>query len=449
MHLDNVDAMLEAIDSLIDMGRLDEAERMLQVALSQAPNDARLLASLSRLNLNRGNFQRARQHARETIGAEPEWSQGYFLLVLASLYDDYFVPKAEDLRGMQVEPGKSERRIAFAEQHIQSGLRCDPLNPALHLLSGEIKMLTNHFSDALRAANQGLEYAPDYVPCHHLRIRALAAMNRRDEALEAAQQVLRMAPNDAESHRLLSILSRGRGDLEAAVKHGNEAVRLDPTSQSTQAAYWESARSRSAVVRGYTKWQKWQGRVHQQSLPRRAAIFGAVFVASVLIEVLFLGGGSRSIAIVPVVFTAFLCFCDPSNWPIPEFLLAFDRQYRTARGRGRIFRILAIPLLIVLVSASMVLFRTTKEIQLPLAIWAGASLAVPWMVRSLVIEPSSRRTASVSMAVGLLTSTAGIGLAFAEMNRAAVIAMSLGVAINLLGAGFAYAIEETRRTQSE
>ncbi len=97
----------------------------------------------------------------------------------------------------------------------------------------------------------------------------------------------------------------------------------------------------------------------------------------------------------------------------------------------------------------MVVFRRTDEACYVLAVWVGASFVVPLMVRSIMMDPASRRTASVSMIGGVLASVAGLGFAAAEMNRAALIGLSIALAVNLLGAGFAYAAEETRRTHFE
>jgi tetratricopeptide (TPR) repeat protein len=88
--------------------------------------------------------------------------------------------------------------------------------------------------EAVVTCRRGLARYPQYATARIILAKALAADGAVDDALAEVETVLGATPNDAGAHRLASELERQRGRIEAAVRHLEAAVALDPGDRESR-----------------------------------------------------------------------------------------------------------------------------------------------------------------------------------------------------------------------
>ena len=83
------------------------------------------------------------------------------------------------------------------------------------------------WSDAITLLQHSVEVNPDAPGLRNNLGRALGEAGRLDEAAQQFEAVLRLVPYDPMAHRNLALVAVRRGDLDAAVRHLAESIRLN------------------------------------------------------------------------------------------------------------------------------------------------------------------------------------------------------------------------------
>ncbi|HEX7786957.1 MAG TPA: tetratricopeptide repeat protein [Methylomirabilota bacterium] len=94
---------------------------------------------------------------------------------------------------------------------------------------------TGRTGDAIRLCREGLERFPQYVTARLILAKALLDEGDADGALGEVRAILETRPHEAQAHRLAGDLYRRAGDLGEAVRHLEQAVRLDPGDRESRA----------------------------------------------------------------------------------------------------------------------------------------------------------------------------------------------------------------------
>ena len=89
--------------------------------------------------------------------------------------------------------------------------------------------------DAIRLCREGLDRYPQYVTARLILAKALLDDGNPDGALDEVQSILAASPQEAQAHRLAGDLYRRGGALSEAVRHLEQAVRLDPGDRESRA----------------------------------------------------------------------------------------------------------------------------------------------------------------------------------------------------------------------
>lgn len=172
------DQLVERAEHLIDIGRADDALRLLGEALAAEPQHAGALTEMARAH---------------RVGKRP----------------------VEALRAV-------DRALAIAPQDGYAAyLRADIL-------------VDLKYPQALEAADHAVRVRPWWWAAHAVRARALVLFRRRDEALAAARHAVSLEPNIAGSHYALADVAEDIGHKDLAEAEYREALRLNPTDAAAR-----------------------------------------------------------------------------------------------------------------------------------------------------------------------------------------------------------------------
>jgi Flp pilus assembly protein TadD len=173
----NVAALINRAQALIDIRRWQEALKLLRQALAIAPASGDILCRVSYVKLQIGEFEQA---------------------------------------------------LADADRAVQS----EPMNEWGHRLRSVALLRLGKKSDALEAAEEAVRLAPHLPETFYDLADAQIANQRLREARETALRAREVAPESSESHEILSRVEMAHKSWGEAEKHLRKALSLNPTS------YW-------------------------------------------------------------------------------------------------------------------------------------------------------------------------------------------------------------------
>jgi len=123
---------------------------------------------------------------------------------------------------------------AAAIRRHEERLARDPGSLAFAQLA-DLYRKTGRTSEAIALCREGLLRYPEYTTARLILAKALIAQEALAEALTELDAILALAPRDVQCHRLAAEAHRRRGDIDAAVRHLEIAVTLDPGDRESRA----------------------------------------------------------------------------------------------------------------------------------------------------------------------------------------------------------------------
>jgi tetratricopeptide (TPR) repeat protein len=232
-----IEEMYAAMQPVFQTSRTDAAEQGLQNILRAFPDFARAHHDLGSLLYRTGRKPEALRHYEQAAAAAPD--EADFQKMLG---DYYYVESAriEDAlrlyrKVLQLRPADvqtlmtvgnilaSLQRFEEADRHYCRVLAIDPM----HAEAAE-----NHrkLSGRQRCGPEPAGNAEKM----HAEAKRLAEAGRPAEACEQLERLLAGFPNFAAAHNDLAVLSYHRGDPSRALRHYEEAVRLQPENLTFQ-----------------------------------------------------------------------------------------------------------------------------------------------------------------------------------------------------------------------
>lgn len=273
---------LTLAETLLDLGRAEEAAPLLQQALKHDANDARALLDSGRLAVARGQNDRAKKFLLQSYKNAPEVKATQLLLsqVLQRLGDKkqaaQFAARAQSL------PTGASWPDPYAEEALSF-----QVGKVAQIRRGEVAIINGQFPAAIVQMQQTVQDYPDagrawmllgvayartgnLAPGESALRRALvldnaaetlnhlgdtlARQNRNGEAVTYFQQALQKSPQSAEFHFNLGVCWFRLNKLPQALQELNSAVRLNPDVMRFRAGLAEAlARSgkREAAIKEF------------------------------------------------------------------------------------------------------------------------------------------------------------------------------------------------------
>ena len=256
-------------------GRLDEAEREFQTALSIEPGDSRALVGIGALQANRGEWSQAEQTLIGAIRNDPALAHAY--LQLGHVYQHLArwdaaeqalkAAEALDRNSPEVRLNLAlvylaQEKIADAEPRVLKALELSPQSSGAHLAMGRILlsrgrtdeamayfrtaadlgggnayaynnlgallMQRGQVAQAIEAFRSAVRIKPDLKEPWDNLVRAYARLGRLPDAERLIRDALRTRPTDAELHYQLGVVYRAQGQPQRALAELQEALRLNP-----------------------------------------------------------------------------------------------------------------------------------------------------------------------------------------------------------------------------
>ena len=233
------DAYVRLSRLLWEMGRYEEAERLLQRGREENPRNAVFLMKLGELHLRRRHYARAIACYRRL--GNRRIPQAHFNLGVAYMHvGDWINAEAEMRAALLLDAKLLNAYIALGEimikrklyreaiADLQKGLEIEPYSGMCHRMLGAAHLSLYEWTKAYDEFVQAVDTDPRDAVAWQLCGEVLLRMRRFEEAEPYLKKALALNPRSADVSASLGYLCLHRGETDKALAAFNEALKLDP-----------------------------------------------------------------------------------------------------------------------------------------------------------------------------------------------------------------------------
>lgn len=242
---------LAASEMLIDLGRLDEAERFLEERRKSFEQNAGVRQQLGHIALMRGDAKTAVKRFEEARTLAPDEPSMLEDLALAQVSAGMFGDAEYNLRRIMDNPKNKERRdlrhaqarcLAALNRPVEArqillGLSTEEAgknDPAIWTDLGEIAALLNDMARVRIVAARLIAIAPERADGYVLSAVWQRQDGRLDDALKNLDTATRLAPGKATAWMLRGMILQDQGRAREAADAYAQALAIDPANDSAQ-----------------------------------------------------------------------------------------------------------------------------------------------------------------------------------------------------------------------
>ncbi len=304
---------LQRAQMLVGQARYDLADQELRQVLATEPNNAVALGLLAICLVKQEKYDEAKQAAESATQLSPD--QPYPHYARAIVLDQC-------------------NRLDEAADAVGMAITLDPYDADYYALLASLRFQQQRWKETLETAEEGLSFDPEHVTCINLRAQAQVKLGRKDLATESIESALQHDPDDPYSHANLGWALMEQGDIERALHHFREALRLNPELEWARIGIVEGLKARNILYRGLLKFFLWGTKLSSRA--RWGLMVGGYFGQQYLMD---LAGKHPAWApwIWPVVIAYFVFAM--STWcaaPLFNLLLRLDKFGKHALSREQI-----------------------------------------------------------------------------------------------------------------
>ncbi len=136
------------------------------------------------------------------------------------------------LAGVEVDQGDFKK----AREALAAALAVEPGHPDGNFYLARVELAERHYSQALEAMKRALEFNPKSPPYHYWMGRILKDARKGDDALAEWKRALELDEGYADALEALGQAYFERNDLQKAVKNYQKALASDPSRNAVQVA---------------------------------------------------------------------------------------------------------------------------------------------------------------------------------------------------------------------
>lgn len=221
---------------LLQLGRFDEASKLLGRHLAQSPDDAEALCLMALATLELDQIDEAVRFIRTAVIASP---------------DDAFT------RCVECRVHLRRGMLDEAEASAREAIRIDPNDADGHAALGMVMLRRKRWQAALDAANEGLRIEPEDDASGSVRAMALNHLGAPEAAKRTLEGQLARDPDDAHTHASLGWTHLHARDYDQAEQHFRDALRLDPNLEWAREGVVEALRARHWFYRPVLRFFLW------------------------------------------------------------------------------------------------------------------------------------------------------------------------------------------------
>lgn len=238
--LENTEGYLNA---LIQLGKMDEATRVMAQANTRFPGNAMLSYLSARVADYLGNTKEAEEAYKRAIAADATIIDAY--LYLSRLFMKYRryneagpileqgLTQAPDNAAMRVGMGElalHERDIDRADKEFTKAIELNAYDADAYLGASRVSQERGQFDQAAKQVEKALELNPRITGGRMARGVALWKLGRLDESIVELEAAHEAEPKNVQIVVTLGSVKFDKGDLNGAVAHLNAALIADPGS---------------------------------------------------------------------------------------------------------------------------------------------------------------------------------------------------------------------------
>ena len=295
---------LQRATMLLSQGRTDLAERQLQEALAEDPDNGTTHALLAVCLLDRGDIRNADRSAERALALVPDSALAW------AVYGNVL---------------NADQRSAGAEHAATKALALAPDDQFALEVRARSRLVRGRHGEALEDVEQALARAPEQASLHALRASILTQLGRRQDADGSAAAALSHDPDSASAHATLGWQLLAEGDTDAALAELREALRIEPTNRWARLGLIESLKARNPVYARILRVMFWMSRGSRRwmmlavLIPAIALVSGLGASDAPAALVIVLIGGVVLIQLARPIF-------DLVAWVTPEGRRVIDRD---------------------------------------------------------------------------------------------------------------------------
>lgn len=250
---------IERARLLLRQKRYKDAETQAGIALQQNPDDPDALQIIGHCRLDTKKYDEAVDIFKKCLGLQP--ADDYVQYLLAFCY-------------------YQKNQLDVSKRYLDNAIAIFPYNAGYFALLSNIYCSQRKYSDALYAANQGLNVNAEDISCLNARTTALFRLNKKDEAYETINEALQADPEDAFTHTNYGWHYLEKGKYKKAYEHFKESLRINPNSNAAKEGYKASLKAKLPFYRWMLQYSLW---LSQQSGGVRVAIVFGLWIVVRLI----------------------------------------------------------------------------------------------------------------------------------------------------------------------
>ncbi len=221
---------------LLSQSRPEMAEAELRRGLEAEPENANMHALLGFSLIKQHKTDASKQALREAIRLDPMSFFPHYLMGMIHL---------------------EENKLIDARRAVDEALRLDPYQPCNYGLVAMLHYKQGEREQAIQALDRGLSMDPEDVDCLNLRAQILTQMGRSAEAAGTIKRTMRAAPENADAHATQGWAYLHTNKPKEALKHFDEALRIEPGHDYARAGLVEALKARFLIYRlvlGFFLW---------------------------------------------------------------------------------------------------------------------------------------------------------------------------------------------------